>query len=289
MRKIFLIIPVCLFILLFSVASVFCNNGNSNGQDQGNKQVSQTCVSFITWFNNGEQNILIRLSSTDEDDRDGAAQETLEHPQNHTPSIVSKALEVAYEDRLYSTIEGISDIVLNTIDNDEGMFNKYSNACDVTVDPQGYKFELSVRIEAAFTLGDLARDMILSGGSETGGSNQYSERLNTIIATFESCLTANNQSVLLEAPCAEASGNTYSTALEPILQSIVNDPQSNSTVSLAAARSLTQIENFTEATTQAKAGTMARSSSEADPPSYITEQMIENAMNYLKQFIPQTY
>ena len=286
---------------LFSVFTVGLAFGKEDGSEKDtHKHISEQCNTFISWFNDGEQKLLVRLNGTNGDDRYGAAQEVLEHPQNHAQTVVSRAMDVAYAGRLYSTIDGISNIVLNKIDADDGLFEKYSNACNVSVNPQAYRFDISLRIEAAMTLGQFAHTIVIenadykgndnNGEQETGDSDELAGYLNEIINTFTTCLTTP-QPDMLQASCAEAGGNTYSKSLSGIFQYIVYHPLFyNSALVLASARSLTQINTFTQSTTlQTQAMQVSTMKTEANPPSYITDEMVYNAMNYLKQFIPQTH
>ena len=109
MSRILFFISVAALFSVFTVGSAFGKNNNSGKNTH--KQISEQCNTFISWFNDGEQKLLVRLNGTNGDDRYGAAQEVLEHPQNHAQTVVSRAMDVAYAGRLYSTIEGISDIV----------------------------------------------------------------------------------------------------------------------------------------------------------------------------------
>lgn len=275
----------------FVLNSAFSDDDRSG---QNNTTISPQCQSFISWFSNREQDLLNRLNSDKKHERYGAAEEILEHPQTHAQQVVSKALDVAYEGKLYETIKGTSTIVTQKIDDDSSIFNKFSNACNASATPSAYKFELSLRIEAAITLGQLAHYIVLNNRDNSSercndgddnneeGSSHY---LHKIIKTFEYCLDSS-QPDLLQAACAESSGNTYNKALEPVLQSIINNPNNNSLTALASARSLSQIESFTQSTPQTKAKIAL---SNQDPPSYITNEMLNNAMGYIKQLIPNTY
>ncbi|MGC9027480.1 MAG: hypothetical protein ACP5JP_08100 [bacterium] len=160
--------------------------------------------------------------------------------------------------------------------------------CNTTVDPGSYKFELSLRIKAAIILGQFAHYIVLTNNDKHNEDrNERFDRsyLDDIINTFEYCLNSN-ESDLLQAACAEASGNTYSPALVPILQSIVNNPNTSALTVLAGARSLTQIEAFTQS---AQTKPMAIKSSGQDPSFYVTNDMVNNAMSYIRRLIPNEY
>ncbi len=284
MKKNLLFLIVISLFLGFALNSAFSDDDQSG---QNNATVSPQCQSFFSWYNLREQKLLKRLSSNKKHERYGTAREILRHPQNYIPTVIAKAIDVANEGKLYNTIKDIGKVVLNKVDNDEGMFEKYEKACNEKVNLKDYKYAPELRIEGAFTLGNFSRIIYLNHQTTKCGDDDESQhRLNLIINTFKGCLIPDTP-YLIESACAEASGNTYSKELTPILLSIVNDTNSNPVVVLASARSLTQINSIAgiTSTTNVKANVAL-----TDPPqNYVTSDMVNSALNYLKQLIPNTY
>lgn len=284
MKKIILFLSVTSLFLGFALNSASSDDDRSG---QNKTTVSSQCQSFFSWYNLREQKLIKRLSSNKKYERYGTAREILRHPQNHIPTVIAKAIDVASEGKLYNTSKDIGKVVLNKVDDDEGMFEKYEEACNEKVNLKNYKYAPELRIEGAFTLGNFARMIYLNNqAAKCDDVDGTQHRLNLIINIFKDCLTPDTP-YLIESACAEASGNTYSKELTPILLSIVNDSNSNPVVVLASARSLTQINSMTgtTSTTNVKANIAL-----SDPPqNYVTPDMVNSAWNYLKQLIPNTY
>ena len=283
-----------IFLISFSLLAIGGHNLYADSNGQANKE---QCRDTIIWFGTKELKLLMQLSTYD---AIGAATKILKHPQNHPPQILSKAMDAAVDHKLYHTIPGMIEILENRIEEDDGLFKRINQSCNLKLNLKDYHYQTTLRMESAFSLGNIAyaikSNQVEVQNIKAKGSNdlvRFAHRkdnfLDEIVDAYAWCLTNADVPDTIKFACAESCGNTYSLILKPILLSIINDPNANSTVVVSATRSLTMIETW-PANNQTSTTMSRNASNVTDPASNpITPEELNNAMNYIKQFIPNTY
>jgi hypothetical protein len=202
-----------------------------------------------------EDEVILKLGSGSQQEKEVAANEVLGNPTGYSITVVNLALDVAGE----TGAENLVNHVLKLL-NEKYPAKKVLKSMGiegVEPDAKEIKYDNATRMKCVVKLIDMYPRVKAKGIK------------NKIVEGVSEAMLDKNNDLYLRVLSAELIGNTFSPEAYEPLRKILEDPEENEVLKLAAARSLTQVTSMNPELTGGHSN-------------YVSHEVFEGAVNYVK-------